>query len=117
MVTRLVMNGLSTSLRMTSEQLQSRGDVVRERYQALEELQRSRSLQRSLSRPMMLASMRSFSYEYPTQIAEMERMSNQRSSPPPIPPPHQTPLETPDARAPSGMPTSRAMADTGGGSS
>lgn len=100
-VTGVATKGLPATLRMTSEQSQSRGDVVRERYQALEELQRSKSLQRSLSRPMMLSSVRSFSYELPTQIAEMERMSNQRSSPPPIPPPHQTPLSTPKAPAPS----------------
>lgn len=114
-VTAVAVRGLPTSLRMTSEQSQSRGDVVRERYQALEELQRSQSLQRSLSRPAMLASVRSFSYDVPTQIAEMERMSNQRSSPPPIPPPHQTPLATPKASAPSRSSTPRAGEDTTGG--
>lgn len=101
-----VVAGLAT-LRMASEQSQARGDVVRERYQALEELQRSKSLQRSLSRPMMLSSVRSFSYDVPTQIAEMERMSNQRSSPPPPPPPHQTPLSTPKTSAPSRSSTPR----------
>lgn len=116
-VTGVAMKGLPTSLRMTSEQPQSRGDVVRERYRALEELQRSQSLQRSLSRPTMLSSVRSFSYELPTQIAEMERMSNQRTSPPPIPPPHQTPLATPKASIPSRSSTPRAGGDTGGGRS
>lgn len=110
----VIMQGLPASLRMTSEQSQSRGDVVRERYQALEELQRSKSLQRSLSRPMMLSSVRSFSYELPTQLAEMERMSNQRSSPPPIPPPHETPLSTPKVSATSGSSKPRPAVDTGG---
>lgn len=108
-----VMQGLPATLRMTSEQSQIRADVMRERYQALEELQRSKSLQRSLSRPTMLSSVRSFSYELPTQLAEMERMSNQRSSPPPNPPPHQTPLSTPKAPAPSGRSTPRAGEPTG----
>lgn len=116
-VTRVVTKGLPATLRMTSEQSQNRGNVVRERYQALEELHRSKSLQRSLSRPMMLSSVRSFSYELPTQIAEMERMSNQRSSPPPAPPPHQTPLSTPKAPAPSRSSTPRPGKDTRGGSS
>lgn len=61
---------------------QSRSDLVRERYQALEEQQRSTGLQRSLSRPVFLPSVRSFSYEYPTQVAEMERMGNMHSSSP-----------------------------------
>lgn len=118
MVTGVAMKGLSATLRMTSAgQSQNRGDVVRERYRALEELQRSKSLQRSLSRPMMLSSVRSFSYELPTQIAEMERMSNQRSSPPPVPPPHQTPFSTPKASAPSRSSTPRPRKDTRGGSS
>lgn len=116
-VTGVVMQGLPASLRMTSEQSQSRGNVVRERYQALEELQRSKSLQRSLSRPTMLSSVRSFSYDLPTQLAEMERMSNQRSSPPPIPPPHQTPLSTPKVSATSRSSTPRPAVDTGGRSS
>lgn len=106
-MTGAVINGMSATLRMSSEQSQSRCDLVRERYQALEELQRSKSLQRSLSRPTMLSSVRSFSYDFPTQIAEMERMSNQRSSPPP-PPPHQTPLSTIEATAPPGSTTPRA---------
>ncbi|KUI62137.1 Chitin synthase regulatory factor 3 [Cytospora mali] len=62
---------------------QSRSDLVRERYQALEEQQRSTGLQRTLSRPVLLSSVRSFSYEYPTQAAEMERMGNLHSSSPP----------------------------------
>lgn len=117
MVTGMAMQGLPASLRMASDQSQSRGDVVRERYQALEEIQRSKSLQRSLSRPTMLSSVRSFSYELPTQLAEMERMSNQRSSPPPIPPPHQTPLSTPKVSATSRSSTPRPAVDTGGRSS
>lgn len=115
--TGMFMQGFPASLRMTSEPPQSRGDVVRERYQALEELQRSKSLQRSLSRPMMLSSVRSFSYELPTQLAEMERMSNQRTSPPPIPPPHQTPLSTPKVSATSRSSTPRPAVETGGRSS
>ena len=115
LITGMAMNGMSTTLRTTSEQTQSRGDLVRERYQALEELQRSTSLQRSLSRPAMLSSLRSFSYELPTQIAEMERMSSQRSSPPPNPPPYRTPLVTAKASAPSRSTTPRAGEDRGGG--
>lgn len=61
---------------------QSRSDLVRERYQALEEQQRGTGLQRSLGRPVCLPSVRSFSYEYPTQVAEMERMGNMHSSSP-----------------------------------
>lgn len=106
-MTGVVTNGMSATPRMASDQPQSRCDLVRERYQALEELQRSKSLQRSLSRPTMLSSVRSFSYDFPTQIAEMERMSNQRSSPP-SPPPHQTPLSTIEAPAPFGSTTPRA---------
>lgn len=90
-ITGMFMNGTLATQRIVSEPSQSRGDLLRERYQALEELQRSKSLQRSLSRPTMLSAVRSFSYELPTQIAEMERMSNQRTSPPPTPEPHQTP--------------------------
>lgn len=107
-VTGMVMNGMQATQRMASEPSQSRGNLVRERYQALEELQRSKSLQRSLSRPTMLSALRSFSYELPTQIAEMERMSNQRSSPPPVVPPHQTPPPTDRAFVPSGSITPRA---------
>lgn len=84
-ITGMVMNGTLATPRIASEPSQSRGDLMRERYQALEELQRSKSLQRGLSRPTMLSAVRSFSYELPTQMAEMERMSNQRTSPPPSP--------------------------------
>jgi hypothetical protein len=110
-MTGILMNGTT---RLPSEQVQSRGDVVRERYQALEELHRSQSLQRSLSRPKMLSAVRSFSYDLPTQLAEMERMSSQRTSPPPIPPPPQTPLSTVQA-SPSGSITPRARVATGAG--
>ena len=72
---------------------------MRERYQALEEKQRSTSLQRSLSRPVLMSSVRSFSYEYPTQVAEMERMSNTRSSSPPSP--HLLPRSAPPGPEPT----------------
>lgn len=110
-----VVTGAAT-LHRTSEHSQSRGDVVRERYQALEELERSKSLQRSLSRPLMLASVRSFSYELPTQLAEMERMSNLRSSSPPVPPPHQKPHSTPRRSSPRSS-SSWSVEDNGGGNS
>lgn len=113
-ITGMFMNGTLGSPRMVSEPSQSRGDLVRERYQAIEELQRSKSLQRSLSRPTMLSAVRSFSYELPTQIAEMERMSNQRTSPPPPPPPHQTPPSPSTASAHSRSTTPRAGKCTGG---
>jgi len=113
-ITGMVMNGTAATLRMASEQSQSRGDLVRERYQALEELQRSKSIQRSLSRPTLLSAVRSFSYELPTQIAEMERMSNQRSPPPPFSPQYQTPLSTVQASGPSGPTTPQAGEDTRG---
>lgn len=73
---------MTTGSIMGPSRSQSRGDLVRERYQALEEQQRSTSLKRSQSRPVLLSSVRSFSYEYPTQVAEMERMSNMHSSSP-----------------------------------
>lgn len=113
-ITGEFMNGTLGTPRMASEPSQSRGDLVRERYQALEELQRSRSLQRSLSRPTMLSAVRSFSYELPTQIAEMERMGNQRTSPPPPPPPYQMPPSPSTASAPSRSTAPRAGKDTGG---
>lgn len=113
-VNGVIMKGLTATLN-PSEQSQSRGDVLRERYQALEEFQRGKSLQRSLSRPVMLSSVRSFSYELPTQIAEMERMSSQRSSSPAVPQPNQTPHLTPRRSAPSRSTTPLAGEDTGGG--
>lgn len=76
---------LSTTGSLDLSRLRSRGALVRERYQALEEKQRSTSLRRSLSRPVLLSSVRSFSYEYPTQVAEMERMSDMQDSSPPPP--------------------------------
>lgn len=81
---------------------QSRGDLVRERYQALEKQQRSTSLQRSLSRPVLTSCVRSFSYEYPTQAAEMERMGNLHSSSPDsiYGPPQPAPPDLPEPAPP-----------------
>lgn len=76
------MRAATTGSMMGPARSQSRSDLVRERYQALEEQQRSTSLRRTRSRPVLLPAVRSFSYEYPTQVAEMERMGNMHSSSP-----------------------------------
>lgn len=66
--------------------------MVKERYQQLEE--QSRVATAAQQRPVMLPSVRSFSYEMPTHVAEMEAMSRAEStSPPPLPENTNTRLE------------------------
>lgn len=69
-----------------SELNRERSQRVRERYQQLEEQARPQ-------RPVMVSSLRSFSYDLPTQYAEVERMMRARSdSPAPAPVPSPIPL-------------------------
>lgn len=62
--------------------------MVKERYQQLEEQSRQQQAA-AQQRPVMLPSIRSFSYEsivMPTHETEMERMTRAQSSSPPSPP-------------------------------
>lgn len=69
-----------------SELNRQRSQRVRERYQQLEEQARPQ-------RPVMVSSLRSFSYDMPTQHTEVERMMRARSeSPAPAPMPSPIPL-------------------------
>lgn len=62
-----------------SELTREQSQRVRERYQQLEELARPQ-------RPVMVSSLRSFSYDMPTQHAEVERMMRARSNSPALVP-------------------------------
>lgn len=66
------------ALRLTSLDstlTRQRSQVLKERYQQLEEQSRAQ-------RPVMLPSVRSFSYEMPTHETEMETMMRAQSSSP-----------------------------------
>lgn len=84
-----------TSVISHDDMTKEKSQFLRERYQHLEEKSRPQ-------RPVMLPSIRSFSYEMPTQAAEMEAMIRAQSSSPaaapqvtPKPPPPDSHQEIP----------------------
>lgn len=89
-----------------SELTREQSQRVRERYQQLEELARPQ-------RPVMVSSLRSFSYDMPTQHAEVERMMRARSNSPapaPAPAPAPGPLSIPLADSPPPLSRSQLAA-------
>lgn len=84
------LDSLSSQISETDPDRQ-RSQVVRERYQLIEQMARPQ-------RPVMLSSVRSFSYEYPTQETELQTMMRAQSplrvvaASPSVPTPNATPL-------------------------
>lgn len=92
---------LLSSMKSTSQLTREKSQLVRERYRQLEE---------QAQRPLMLPSVRSFSYDVPTQAAEMEVMMKAESS---SPPPVRTHMPLPPRPQPAQVPAGGKTVYTG----
>lgn len=68
------------------ESLMSEGELTRQRSRLMRQRYQQIEVESRATRPVMLPAVRSFSYDLPTQIAEMEAMTRAQSSSPVVQP-------------------------------